>query len=66
MDIGAYTLGARGEDQTISYIDDLERCCQQLADNPALAAPAAISGPACAEWNTVGMSCFTGSKPRVP
>ena len=23
-----------GEDQAISYIDDLERRCQQLADNP--------------------------------
>ena len=36
MDIGAYTLRTWGEDQAISYIDDLERCCQQLADNPEL------------------------------
>ena len=34
MDIGAYTLRTWGEDQAISYIDDLERRCQQLADNP--------------------------------
>ena len=34
MDIGAYTLQAWGEDQTIRYIDGLETCCQQLADNP--------------------------------
>jgi len=36
MDIGAYTLHAWGEDQTIRYIDGLETCCQQLADNPEL------------------------------
>jgi toxin ParE1/3/4 len=36
MDIGAYTLNAWGEDQTIRYIDGLETCCQQLADNPEL------------------------------
>jgi toxin ParE1/3/4 len=36
MDIGAYTLNAWGEDQTICYIDGLETCCQQLADNPEL------------------------------
>ena len=36
MDIGAYTLHAWGEDQTIRYIDGLETCCQQLADNPQL------------------------------
>ena len=34
MDIGAYTLQAWGEDQTIRYLDGLETCCQQLADNP--------------------------------
>ena len=34
MDIGAYTLDTWGEDQTIRYIDGLEACCQQLADNP--------------------------------
>ena len=36
MDIGAYTLKAWGEDQTIRYINGLETCCQQLADNPEL------------------------------
>ena len=36
MDIGAYTLRTWGEDQAISYIDDLESRCQQLADNPEL------------------------------
>ena len=36
MDIGAYTLNAWGVDQTIRYIDGLETCCQQLADNPEL------------------------------
>jgi toxin ParE1/3/4 len=40
MDIGAYTLRTWGEDQTVRYIDDLEACCQRLADNPA-------SGRAC-------------------
>jgi len=40
MDIGAYTLRTWGEDQTLRYIDDLEACCQRLADNPA-------SGRAC-------------------
>ena len=39
MDIGAYTLHAWGEDQTIRYIDGLETCCQQLADNPELGRP---------------------------
>ena len=39
MDIGAYTLHAWGEDQTIRYIDSLETCCQQLADNPELGRP---------------------------
>ena len=36
LSIGAYTLRTWGEDQTIRYIDDLEACCQMLADNPAL------------------------------
>ena len=39
MDIGAYTLHVWGEDQTIRYIDGLETCCQQLADNPELGRP---------------------------
>jgi toxin ParE1/3/4 len=40
MEIGAYTLHTWGEDQTLRYIDDLEACCQRLADNQA-------SGRAC-------------------
>lgn len=36
LSIGAYTLRNWGEDQTIRYIDDLEACCQMLADNPEL------------------------------
>ena len=36
LNIGAYTLRTWGEDQTIRYIDDLEACCQMLADNPTL------------------------------
>jgi toxin ParE1/3/4 len=39
MDIGAYTLETWGEDQTIRYIDGLESCCQQLAENPQLGRP---------------------------
>ena len=39
MEIGAYTLHAWGEDQTVRYIDGLETCCQQLADNPELGRP---------------------------
>jgi toxin ParE1/3/4 len=34
--IGAYTLRTWGENQAIRYLDDLEECCQILADNPAL------------------------------
>ena len=36
LGIGAYTLRTWGEDQTIRYLDDLEACCQMLADNPTL------------------------------
>ena len=36
LSIGAYTLHTWGEDQTIRYIDDLEACCQMIADNPTL------------------------------
>jgi toxin ParE1/3/4 len=31
-----YTLRTWGETQAIRYIDDLESCCQMLANNPAL------------------------------
>ena len=34
LSIGAYTLRTWGQAQTIIYIDDLEACCQMLADNP--------------------------------
>ncbi len=36
LSIGAYTLRTWGEDQTVHYLDDLEACCQMVADNPAL------------------------------
>ena len=36
LSIGAYTLRTWGEDQTIRYMNDLEACCQMLADNPSL------------------------------
>ena len=36
FNIGAYTLQTWGEDQAIRYLDDLEACCQMVADNPAL------------------------------
>ena len=34
LGIATYTLRTWGEEQTIHYIDDLEACCQMLADNP--------------------------------
>jgi len=39
-EIGIHTLNRWGERQTIRYIDNLETCCQKLADNQA-------SGRAC-------------------
>jgi ParE toxin of type II toxin-antitoxin system, parDE len=36
IDIGTYTLHTWGEDQTIRYLDDLEACCQRLADSQEL------------------------------
>jgi toxin ParE1/3/4 len=36
LSIGAYTLRTWGEDQTARYLEDLEACCQMLADSPAL------------------------------
>ena len=35
LSIATYTLRTWGEAQTIRYLDELEACCQQLADNPA-------------------------------
>ena len=36
LSIADYTLRTWGEDETIRYIDDLESCCQMLADDPVL------------------------------
>jgi toxin ParE1/3/4 len=36
LGIGAHTLRTWGEDQAIRYLDDLEVCCQMLAENPTL------------------------------
>jgi toxin ParE1/3/4 len=35
MSIGVYALRSWGPEQTVRYIDELEACCQRLADNPA-------------------------------
>jgi toxin ParE1/3/4 len=35
-DIGSYTLRTWGEEQAMRYLEGLEACCQQLADNPEL------------------------------
>jgi toxin ParE1/3/4 len=35
LTIGEYTLRKWGKAQAIRYIDELEICCQMLADNPA-------------------------------
>jgi toxin ParE1/3/4 len=35
LSIGAYSLRTWGLAQTVRYIDELEACCQRLADNPA-------------------------------
>ncbi len=35
VSIGVYTLRAWGSAQTARYLDELEACCQQLADNLA-------------------------------
>ena len=36
LSIGAYTIRTWGESQAVRYVDELETCCQKLADNPAL------------------------------
>jgi toxin ParE1/3/4 len=36
MDIGTYSLNKWGKERAIRYIDALEACCRQLADNPHL------------------------------
>jgi toxin ParE1/3/4 len=37
--IGEYTLRTWGPARTVRYIDELEACCQRLADNPASGRP---------------------------
>jgi toxin ParE1/3/4 len=39
LDISQYTMSTWGRDQTIRYLNGLEACCQQLAENPALGRP---------------------------
>lgn len=34
--ISGYTLQTWGVEQAVRYVADLERCCQMLAENPAL------------------------------
>lgn len=34
MEIGAYTLNTWGEEQAIRYLNSLEACCQQQAEQP--------------------------------
>ena len=36
MDIGTYTLETWGIEQTVRYFEELEACCQQLADTPSI------------------------------
>ena len=36
MSIAFYTTREWGEEQALRYLDDLEACCQQLADHPGL------------------------------
>ena len=36
LSIGTHTLRAWGEAQTVRYLDELEFCCQKLADNSVL------------------------------
>lgn len=36
LGIANYTLRMWGRDQAFRYIEDLETCCQMLAENPAL------------------------------
>jgi toxin ParE1/3/4 len=42
LEIGSYTLQTWGVDQVIRYLDQLEACCQRLANIPA-------SGRSCAD-----------------
>jgi toxin ParE1/3/4 len=51
LSIGAHTLRTWGADQAIRYIDDLEECCQMLADNPALGRACDDVRPAFVAWS---------------
>jgi toxin ParE1/3/4 len=39
LGIGEFTLRKWGKSQASRYIDELETCCEMLADNPALGRP---------------------------
>ena len=54
LSISTYTLRTWGEDQVIRYIGELERCCQMLADNPAL-------GRSC-DYVRLGLRCMEQGK----
>jgi len=62
MDIGAYTLRTWGADQTLRYIDDLERVAGGWLTTRRPAAPAITFGPAYAAWNKASTSCFSGGR----
>ena len=64
IEIGEYTLRAWGEDQTIRYIDDLETCCQQLADNPELGRPCDNIRPGLRRMKQGQHVIFYRQKPR--
>jgi len=36
LDIGAYTIEEWGEAQATRYLEEIEACCERLADNPDL------------------------------
>lgn len=36
LGIAEYTLRTWGKEQALRYVDELEACCRQLSDNPAL------------------------------
>jgi plasmid stabilization system protein ParE len=51
LGITAYTLRTWGKDQAICYIDDIERCCQMLADNPRLGRAFDLFVPVFVGWS---------------
>ena len=62
LGIATYTVNTWGQDQTVSYIDGLEACCRQLANNPELGRvyDQVRSGLRRMEYGA--MYCFTGLK----